>query len=68
MIHVAQLHQKISNLKQGSKKALDYFTELRSLWEELDQYRLMPSCTCRVACAWLVMRNRRSFRAEYGII
>lgn len=35
-IRVAQLHQKISNMKQGKKKVSDYFTELRSLWEKLD--------------------------------
>ena len=42
-IRVAQLYQEISNLKQGSKKISDYFTELRSLWEELDQYRQCPT-------------------------
>ncbi|XP_058782613.1 uncharacterized protein LOC131657147 [Vicia villosa] len=67
-ICVAQLHQEISNLKQGNKKVSDYFTELRSLWEELDQYRLMPSCTCHIACACLAIRNSRSFRAEDRII
>src|SRR3954471_1545677 len=55
-------------MKQGSKKISDYFTELRSLWEELDQYRPIPSCTCRVTCACQAMRNSRSFRAEDRII
>ncbi|XP_058732774.1 uncharacterized protein LOC131604347 [Vicia villosa] len=67
-IRVAQLYQEITNLKQGSKKISDYFTELRSLWEELDQYRPVPSCTCCVTCAFLAMRNSRSFRAEDRII
>src|SRR3954471_24216347 len=55
-------------MKQGSKKISDYFTELRSLWEELDQYRPMPNCTCPVTCACVAMRNSRSFRAEDRII
>ncbi|XP_058765446.1 uncharacterized protein LOC131638937 [Vicia villosa] len=67
-IRVAQLYQEISNLKQGSKKISDYFTELRSLWEELDQYRPMPNCTCPITCACLAMRNSRNFRAEDRII
>ncbi|XP_058776725.1 uncharacterized protein LOC131651064 [Vicia villosa] len=67
-IHVAQLYQEISNLKKGSKKISDYFTELRRLWEELDQYRPMPNCTCHVTCACLAVRNSGSFRAEDRII
>jgi len=34
-IKVAQLQQEIANLKQGNNKVIDYFTELRGLWEEL---------------------------------
>ena len=67
-IRVAQLHQEIANLKQGEHKITDYFTELRGLWEELDQYRPMPQCTCPMPCTCLAMRNTKSFRAEDRII
>lgn len=67
-IRVAQLQQEISNLKQGSKKVTEYFTELRGLWEELDQYRPMPHCTCPIPCSCLAMRNAKGFRLEDRII
>jgi hypothetical protein len=67
-IRVAQLHQEIANSKQGEHKITDYFTELRGLWEELDQYRPMPQCTCPMPCTCLAMRNAKSFRAEDRII
>ncbi|MCI60764.1 hypothetical protein A2U01_0082020, partial [Trifolium medium] len=40
----------INNLKQGTKSVLDYFTELKSLWEELNSHRPLPSCTCVHQC------------------
>jgi len=67
-IRVAQLQQEISNMKQGSKKVTEYFTELRGLWEELDKYRPMPHCTCPIPCSCLAMRNAKGFRAEDRII
>lgn len=67
-IRVAQLHQENANLKQGNHKSLDYFTELRILWEELDQYRHMPQCSCLIPCSCLVTRNAKGFRAEDKII
>jgi hypothetical protein len=67
-IRVAQLHQEIANLKQGEHNITDYFTELRGLWEELDQYRPIPQCTCPMPCTCLAMRNAKGFRAEDRII
>jgi len=67
-IRVAQLQQEISNLKQGSKKITKYFTELRGLWEELDQYRPMPHCAFPIHCTCLAMRNAKGFRSEDRII
>ncbi|GAU33433.1 hypothetical protein TSUD_380690 [Trifolium subterraneum] len=34
-IRIATLRSSINNLKQGTKTVLDYFTEMKALWEEL---------------------------------
>lgn len=44
-IRVSNLRAEINNLKQGNKFVLDYFAELRGLWEELNSHRPIPSCT-----------------------
>jgi hypothetical protein len=31
-------------LKQGDKSVLDYFTKMKSLWEELSSHRHIPNC------------------------
>lgn len=41
-IRVAQLQHEIANLKQCNHKVIEYFSERRALWEELEQYRPMP--------------------------
>ena len=49
-IRVASLRSSINNLKQGDKSVLDYFIEMKSLWEELNSHRPMPMCTCPYPC------------------
>lgn len=62
------MRAEINNLKQGNKPVLDYFTELRGLWEELNSHRPIPSCTCAQQCRCDAMRSAREFRLEDQII
>lgn len=41
---------------------------MRGLWEDFDQYMLIPQCTCPIPCACLAMRNAKGFRDEDRII
>ncbi|MCI26703.1 integrase catalytic region, partial [Trifolium medium] len=63
-IRIANLRTSINNLKQGSKSVLDYFTEMKMLWEELNSHRPIPSCTCAHQCRCAAMRDARTFRLE----
>lgn len=67
-IHVASLRSSINNLKQGDKFVLDYFTEMKSLWEELNSHLPMPMCTCPYPCRCESMRTARNFRMEDQVI
>lgn len=55
-------------MKQGTKFVLEYFTELKSLWEELNSHCPMPMCTCPHPCRCESMRSARNFRLEDQII
>ena len=63
-IRVSMLRSSINNLKQGSKSILDYFTEMKTLWEELNSHRPMPLFTCIHQCRCEAMRSARYFRLE----
>jgi hypothetical protein len=67
-IRVWKLKTEINNLKQGTGSVNDYYTELRSLWEEFDSHRPTPSCVCPMRCACAAMRNVKEFRHEDQVI
>nr|KYP66986.1 hypothetical protein KK1_013302 [Cajanus cajan] len=62
LIRIAEQQQELHNLRQGTLNVSEYFTELKSLWEELEHYRPIPQCTCPVTCTCLTMRNSRLYR------
>ena len=47
---VAMLQEQISSIKQCDLSVISYFTELRSLWEELENFRLILRCACGEIC------------------
>ena len=46
LLRIAELQEEVYALKQGSQSVTDYFTMLKSVWEELDNYRPMIPCSC----------------------
>lgn len=67
-IRITSLRSKINNMKQGSKSVLEYFTEMKTLWEELNSHRPMPHCTCPHPCRCTAMREARCYRLEDQVI
>lgn len=67
-ILVWKLKSEINNLKQGTSFVNDYYTELRSLWEEFDSHRPTPSCVCPQRCVCASIRNVKKFRHEDQVI
>jgi hypothetical protein len=43
---VFQLQKSISVLSQGNSSLSSYFTQLKSLWDEISNYRPIPPCSC----------------------
>ncbi|KAL5556213.1 hypothetical protein UlMin_038449 [Ulmus minor] len=43
---VFQIKPLLSNLVQGSSDVSGYFTRLRTLWDELKDFRPFPTCSC----------------------
>ncbi|XP_045809708.1 uncharacterized protein LOC123904057 [Trifolium pratense] len=60
-VRVATLYQDISNFMEGSLKVSEFFTEMRALWEELDQFRPLPRFTCPHQCVCAAMCNARMY-------
>ncbi|WVZ26235.1 hypothetical protein V8G54_004779 [Vigna mungo] len=46
LLRIAELQEEIYGIKQGSRSVSEYYTSLKTLWEELDNYRPFPECQC----------------------
>lgn len=68
LIRISELQQEIYNLKQETKSVTDFFSDLKILWEELDLYLPLPTCTCRIKCTYEAMRSARSHHQLLQII
>lgn len=49
-MRVAELHKELYQSKQGTQSMTEFFTSLSTIWEELDNFRPVPECKCRVKC------------------
>ena len=63
-IRIAQLRSSINSLRQGTKSVLDYFTEMKALWEELHSHRPLPNCNCPFQCRCDVVKVPKTYRVE----
>ncbi|XP_016205905.1 uncharacterized protein LOC107646220 [Arachis ipaensis] len=41
---VAELHEKFYAFRQGDVDVTTYFTKLRAIWEDIENFRMIPSC------------------------
>jgi len=67
-IRIAQLRSSINTLKQGTKSVLDYFTEMKALWDELHSHRPLPNCNCPFQCKCDVVKVPKTYRIEDQLI
>jgi hypothetical protein len=67
-IRISTLRSAINNLIQGTKFVLEYFIEMRSLWDELNSHRPIPNCTCIHLCICDSVHVAKNYRTEDQII
>jgi len=67
-VRISSLHSTINNLKQGTKSVLEYFLELRTLWDELNSHRPIPTCNCVHTCRVDSIRIAKQYRVEDQIM
>jgi hypothetical protein len=60
LVRVSELQQEIYALKQEHRTVTEFFSDLKILWEELELYMPIPTCTCHVSCSCEAMRTARS--------
>ena len=51
LLCISDLQHKLASIKQGNMNITDYFTKLRTIWDELESYRPDLVCTCASKCS-----------------
>ncbi|XP_061374218.1 uncharacterized protein LOC133316479 [Gastrolobium bilobum] len=62
IFRISDLQDDICKLEQGDRSVAQYFTELKILWDEVDNLIPLPRCTCQVQCScggYNIMRKIR---------
>lgn len=68
VFRIADLQEELYSTRQGDLSVTAYFTKLRSLWEELDNLRPLPACTCAVPCTCQLLPTIRNYRENDFVI
>ncbi|XP_050914976.1 uncharacterized protein LOC127129915 [Lathyrus oleraceus] len=56
------LQEQIFSLKQGDSTITQYFTSLKQLWQELENFRLIPTCVCPIKCSCTLIQSIKYYR------
>ncbi|XP_020999433.1 uncharacterized protein LOC110281482 [Arachis duranensis] len=50
LFRIADLEEELFSLRQGELTITSYYTKLKSIWEELDEFRPIALCSCLYNC------------------
>nr|KYP68435.1 hypothetical protein KK1_022059 [Cajanus cajan] len=51
LLRISDLQHQASSIKQGDISVTDFFTKLRIIWDELENFRPNPICSCSPQCS-----------------
>jgi len=54
-LRISDLQQEASSMKQGTLSVTEYFTKLRIIWDEIENFGPDPTCSCTIKCTCSVL-------------
>lgn len=65
---ISDILQDIHSMKQGDRNVSTFFTDLKTLWEELEALRPTPVCSCNSTCTCNLSQSFQKYKdSEYVI-
>lgn len=68
IFRISDIQEQLFNLKQGDLTITQFFTNLKKLWQELDNFRPIPTCTCAIKCSCTLLPTIKSYRETDYVI
>ncbi|XP_058732749.1 uncharacterized protein LOC131604318 [Vicia villosa] len=66
VFRISDIQEEICTLKQGDASVSSYYTKLKILWQELDNFRPIPEFECDTTC--LAINKIRAYKASDQVI
>ncbi|KAL5144203.1 Retrovirus-related Pol polyprotein from transposon RE1 [Glycine soja] len=57
LLRISDLRQEATSIRQGNLSVTEYFTKLRIIWDELENFRPDPTCTCNSRCTCIALKT-----------
>ena len=51
IFRISDIQEELYKFRQGTLDVSNYFTQMKVLWDELENYRPIPVCTCAIPCS-----------------
>jgi hypothetical protein len=68
IFRISDLQEELYKLRQGTLDISDFFTQLKVLWDELENYRPIPYCKCSIACTCGAIDSIKTYRQQDYVI
>ncbi|XP_019455138.1 PREDICTED: uncharacterized protein LOC109356267 [Lupinus angustifolius] len=68
IFRIAALQKEFYHLDQGNLDISDYFTKLKTLWDEIEDFRPFPSCKCNTPCICGAMDSLKTYKEQDYVI
>ena len=62
------LNYELYMMKQGDLSISEYFTHLKGIWQQLENFRPIPSCLCNIPCSCTMIPTIKSYRDNDYVI
>ncbi|KAE9598263.1 putative transcription factor interactor and regulator CCHC(Zn) family [Lupinus albus] len=68
MYRICDLQEDLYTSKHGDQSIDRYFTHLKGLWQELDDFMHIPSCVCLTPCSCTLVPTIKSYRKRNYVL
>ncbi|XP_058733710.1 uncharacterized protein LOC131605359 [Vicia villosa] len=68
VFRISDIQEELYRFRQGTLDVSEYFTQLKMLWDELENYHPLPCCTCSFACSCGVVDSAKKYREQDYVI
>ena len=68
IFRISDIQEDLYKFRQGSLDVSNYFTQLKVMWDELENYRPVPACSCAMSCSCGAIDSIRKYREQEYVI